>query len=90
MVLESKKFQITNESGLHARPISALVETINKYQSEVTLEKDGIKVNGKSIMGIMMLAAECGSEILVEAHGPDAQQVLTALEELIKNNFYEE
>lgn len=85
-----KKIEIKNKQGLHARPASMLVRTLSKFKSDVFLAKDGIRVNGKSIMGVMMLAAEKGSVLDVEIHGEDENDALQALEELFENNFYED
>ena len=81
--------QIVNKNGLHARPAAELVKISSKYQSEVTLVKDGMEVNGKSIMGVMMLAAECGSSIGLRADGPDASDAVEAIALLIANRFGE-
>jgi len=90
MATLSKTFTILNEVGIHARPASMLVQCLLGFESEVFIEKDGKRVNGKSIMGILMLAAGRGSQILVEADGPDAQQALEAVENLIRNKFGED
>jgi phosphocarrier protein len=81
--------QIVNKNGLHARPAAEIVKISAKYQSEITLVKDGMEVNGKSIMGVMMLAAECGSSLLMRAEGADADAALEALATLITNKFGE-
>ena len=82
-------FTITNQAGLHARPCALLVETVQPFGSEVFITKDGESVNGKSIMGVMMLAAEFGSQIDVLARGDDADEVLAAIGELIAGKFDE-
>ena len=79
-----KKIIINNSSGLHARPAALFVQIANKYDSEVILRKGIQEVNGKSIMGIMMLAAECGSEIIIQVEGDDAQEALKELEDFLK------
>jgi len=79
-----KKIIINNSSGLHARPAALFVQIANKYNSEVILKKGIQEVNGKSIMGIMMLAAECGSEIIIQVEGDDAQEALKELEDFLK------
>jgi phosphotransferase system HPr (HPr) family protein len=79
-----KKIKIKNISGLHARPAALFVQIANKYDSEVILRKGIQEVNGKSIMGIMMLAAEYGSEIVLQVEGDDAQEALKELEEFLK------
>jgi phosphocarrier protein HPr len=81
--------QIANKNGLHARPAAEIVKISAKFQSEITLVKDGMEVNGKSIMGVMMLAAECGSSLLLRAEGADADAVVDALATLIANKFGE-
>ena len=81
--------QIVNKNGLHARPAAEIVKVSAKFQSEITLVKDGMEVNGKSIMGVMMLAAECGSALVLRAEGEDAEGALDALAELIANRFGE-
>ncbi|MCY7379465.1 MAG: HPr family phosphocarrier protein [Gemmatimonadaceae bacterium] len=81
--------QIVNKNGLHARPAAEIVKISARFQSEITLVKDGMEVNGKSIMGVMMLAAECGSSLLMRADGDDADAALDALSTLIVNKFGE-
>ncbi len=83
-------FTICNKLGLHARASAKLVACINNYDSEVQLEKDGVKVNGKSILGVMMLAAAKGTTITVHASGSDAERALQAIGELIHDRFGEE
>ena len=80
---------IVNRDGLHARPAARIVRLASSFNSEVELAKDGVGVNGKSIMGVMMLAAECGSSITIRADGPDAEQAVTALAELVASGFGE-
>ncbi len=81
--------QIANKNGLHARPAAEIVKISARYQSEITLVKDGLEVNGKSILGVMMLAAECGSSLVLRAHGADADAAVDALATLIVNKFGE-
>lgn len=83
-------FVITNQLGLHARPSALFVKIASRYQSDVTVEKDGNVVSGKSIMGLMTLEAGMGSRMTVTAEGKDAAEVLDEIEELIANKFYEE
>ncbi len=85
-----KKFVIRNKLGLHARPAALFVRTANRFQSEITIQKGKQKVNGKSIMGVMMLAAGPGSHITVYISGPDAQHAMAEIEKLIEHNFGEE
>jgi len=81
---------IVNKLGMHARPSAMLVTEASRYASEVWLTKNGARVNGKSIMGVMMLAAEKGSQILVEVIGPDEEAALAALIKVIESGFGEE
>ena len=83
-------FTIRNRLGLHARAAALLVKTANKFTSEVTIEKDGLEVNGKSIMGILMLAASRGTKITLKVEGRDSVQALQTLGRLIENKFGEE
>lgn len=86
-----KKFvKITNKHGLHARPAAHLVKVAGRFDSDIKIYKDGLEVNGKSIMGVMMLAAEPGSELEFVIDGPDEEQAMEAILDLIKNNFYED
>jgi phosphocarrier protein len=81
--------QILNKNGLHARPAAEIVKLAAKYRSEITISRDGTEVNGKSIMGVMMLAAECGASIVLRANGEDAEQAIDAIATLIANKFGE-
>lgn len=80
---------IVNSLGLHARPAAQIVRTASGFTAEVELVKDGMAVNGKSIMGVMMLAAECGSNLTLRANGPDEVQVIDALLALVARGFGE-
>jgi len=82
--------KITNKHGLHARPAAHLVKVAGQFESDVKIYKDGLEVNGKSIMGVMMLAAEPGSEIELVVEGPDEQEAFRAIVELFENKFYED
>lgn len=84
-----KTLVVQSKMGIHARPAAMIVRLTSKFKGEVFFEKDDEQVNGKSIMGLMMLAAGCGSKIRVTAHGPDAAQLLDALEELFARKFDE-
>jgi len=86
----TKDFKVSNKLGIHARPAAMFVKTANRFSCEIFVEKDGEKVNGKSIMGLMMLAAGPGSKLTVHAQGHDASQALTELETLINRKFDEE
>jgi len=85
-----KEVTIINKLGLHARAAAKLVNVATKYSSLIEIEKDGQRVNGKSIMGVMMLAAGQGSNIRLLADGDDASESLTDIENLINNYFDEE
>ena len=85
-----KEVTILNKLGLHARPAAMFVRVANKHRAEIWIEKDGEQVNGKSIMGLMMLAAGPGSRIVISAEGADAQNALNELELLIQRRFDEE
>ena len=86
----SRELLIINKRGLHARASAKVVEAAARFQSEITIIKDGTRVNARSIMGLMMLAASLGSEIGVEADGPDADAAMTAMLALIDAKFGEE
>jgi phosphocarrier protein HPr len=86
----SKDLVIENRNGLHARPAALFVKTASRFRAEVWVEKDEERVNGKSIMGLMMLAAGKGSVLKVTAEGEDAYSVIGELESLIKTRFGEE
>ena len=81
------QLQIRNQLGLHARACALFVKTASRFKSEVLVSRDGLEVNGKSIMGVMMLAAEEGSMILVKAIGADEGDALSAIQELVDGKF---
>lgn len=81
---------IPNKYGLHARPAAELVKTAHQFECEIWIRKDDLEVNGKSIMGVMMLAAECGSEITIRASGADADAAVHAIASLVERGFGEE
>lgn len=85
-----KNFRIKNKLGLHARPAALLAQTASKFESKISILKDGQEVDGDSILGIMMLAAEFGSEIVVTANGKDEKEAIKQIEELFKRKFDEE
>ena len=85
-----KEITIINRLGLHARPAAMFVRIASRYRSEVWVEKDGEQINGKSIMGLMMLAAGQGSKLTIRCEGPDAGKLLEELEELIQQKFNED
>lgn len=84
-----KSAKIVNKLGLHARPSAMLVTAASKFNSEVFFTKNGLRVNGKSILGVMMLAAEMGSELLIEVDGPDEEQALNEILQVIESKFGE-
>ena len=86
----TREFQIANKLGIHARPAAMFVRVTNKFVCNIFVEKDGEKVNGKSIMGLMMLAAGPGSKIKVYAIGHDASHALAEIEALINRKFDED
>lgn len=87
---QSRVLTIKNKLGMHARAASLFVQTANKYDSDITIAKGDQKVNAKSIMGILILAAACGTEVTVMARGSDATAALDAIEDLIDRRFDEE
>jgi len=87
--MPERTVQIVNKLGLHARPAAEIVKTAARYKSEITIVRDELEVNGKSIMGVMMLAAEFGSTILLRAEGADADAALDALAALAAAKFGE-
>jgi phosphocarrier protein len=88
MMME-RTVEIVNKNGLHARPAAEIVKLSSKFQCEITIVRDDLEVNGKSIMGVMMLAAEYGSNIVVRANGPDAEQAVNAIADLVAAKFGE-
>ena len=88
MMME-RTVEIVNKNGLHARPAAEIVKLSTRFKAEITIVRDDLEVNGKSIMGVMMLAAEFGSTVLVRANGPDAEQAVNAIAELVAAKFGE-
>src|SRR5207248_4140527 len=86
----TKDFLVANKLGIHARPAAMFVKTANRFACDVFVEKDGEKINGKSIMGLMMLAAGPGSKLLLHVRGTDAQHAIAELEALVQRKFDEE
>lgn len=84
-----KKVTIVNDAGLHARPAAALVKLASKFESDFYIHMYGYRVNGKSILGVMTLAAEKGAELELELDGPDEKEALNAITELIESGFGE-
>lgn len=86
----TKEITIQNRNGLHARPAAMFVKIASRFRAEVWVEKDGERVNGKSIMGLMMLAAGKGSKLQIVAEGSDAEKAVTEIEQLVQTRFGEE
>lgn len=86
----SVEVKIANKYGLHARPAAEFVKLANRFSSDIWVRKDDVEVSGKSIMGVMMLAAEHGSTIVIRAAGEDSNDALVALESLVSSRFGEE
>jgi phosphocarrier protein HPr len=84
-----RSVQVINRNGLHARPAAEIVKAAARFRSDITIVRDDLEVNGKSIMGVMMLAAECGSSITIRADGPDAEQAVNAIGQLVAEGFGE-
>jgi phosphocarrier protein HPr len=85
-----KELTISNKLGIHARPAALFVKTANRFACEIFVEKDGEKINGKSIMGLMMLAAGPGSKVILHVRGTDAAAAIAELEALVQRKFDEE
>ena len=86
----TKELTVVNKLGIHARPAAMFVKTANRFACDIFVEKDGEKINGKSIMGLMMLAAGPGSKLTIHANGNDATQAIAEIEDLLKRKFDEE
>ena len=87
--MNERKVKVTNPLGVHARPAAMLVQTAAKFKSEIWLSKDGHEVNGKSMLGVMTLAAEMGSTVIVRAEGPDEDKAVEALVRVFEIRFGE-
>ena len=87
--MPEREAKIVNKLGIHSRPAAEIVKTAGKFKSNITIVRDDLEVNAKSIMGVMMLAAECGATIVVRATGDDAEAALDALFAVIANKFGE-
>ncbi len=85
-----KKVRIPNKLGIHARPAQQFTSLAKQFESEITVEKDGNIANGKSILSLLMLVADYGSEIIIRAEGPDEQEAVEALAKLVEEGFGEE
>ena len=88
--MTQKELTVKNRLGLHARPAALFVQTAAKFRSEIKVSKGEVEVNGKSVMGLMMLAAECGSKVKVVAEGSDEKKALDELSQLFDRKFDEE
>jgi phosphocarrier protein len=88
--MKEKNVKIVNKLGLHARPASLIVQTAMAFSSNINIIKDETKVDAKSIMGILMLAAACGTELTLQTDGPDEEQALEKMVEIFNNGFGEE
>lgn len=86
----SNDIEVVNRLGLHARPAAMVVKAASEFEAEVFLVKDGTRINAKSIMGVMMLAAECGSTLTIEAEGPDAEAAVAAVAKTFATKFGED
>lgn len=86
----TRDFAIQNRYGIHARPAALFVKTASRFQADITIEKDQVKVSGKSIMGLMTLVAGFGSTVRVTADGNDAEEAIDAIGRLIEQKFFEE
>jgi phosphotransferase system HPr (HPr) family protein len=84
-----REVEIVNRAGMHARPAAEFVKTAGRFSCEIRVEKDGLEVNGKSIMGVLMLAAEHGSRLRLSARGADAEDAVDALSDLVGRGFEE-
>jgi len=89
-MMHVQEMKIINRLGLHARAAAQLVKLANRFESEIMIEKDGETVNAKSIMGILMLAAVCGSTISVKIEGADAEAAMTAIQQMVDDGFGED
>ena len=90
MSISSHVFTIINDKGLHARASARFVEVVEKFESEATVEKDGLEASGSSIMGLLMLVASKGTTIKVMSNGKDSEELISALDNLIKSKFGED
>lgn len=87
--MPERNVTVSNKLGLHARPAAEIVKVAGKFKSQITIVRDDMEVNGKSIMGVMMLSAEQGATLVLRAEGDDAQQALDAIEKLVEGKFGE-
>jgi phosphocarrier protein len=89
MAVAQRTVRIINELGLHARPAAEFVKVASRFRAEIAVSKDDVAVNAKSVLGVMTLAAECGSALLIRAEGDDAEAAVIALATLVQNGFHE-
>jgi phosphocarrier protein HPr len=87
--MAERSVQIVNRNGLHARPAAEIVKAASKFKSDITIVRDDLEVNGKSIMGVMMLAAEFGATLQLRARGPDEEEAVNTLASLVASKFGE-
>ncbi len=87
--MTERRVTVVNSHGIHARPAAEIVKTAAKFKANITIVRDDLDVNGKSIMGVMMLAAECGAEVLIRAEGEDEAAAIDALAALVASKFGE-
>lgn len=85
-----REVTIQNRFGIHARPAALFVKTANRFQSDISVEKDGQRVSGKSIIGLMTIEGYQGASLRLSANGPDATEALDALEDLVLQKFFED
>ena len=88
-LMAERTVTIVNKLGIHARPAAEIVKLASRFNANITISREDLEVNGKSIMGVMMLAAECGSTVDLKADGADAEQAINALDKLIQDGFGE-
>jgi phosphocarrier protein len=88
-MVETRTYEITNRLGIHARVAARIVETVRRFQAEIYLEKDGVEVNGRSILGILTLYCPRGSRVTIRSEGDDASEAIEALGRLIEDKFGE-
>ena len=87
--MPERTVEVVNEAGIHARPAAEIVKVAAKFRTDVIIVRDELEVNAKSIMGVMMLAAECGSTVLLKAEGDDAEAAIAAIADVITSGFGE-
>jgi len=87
VVVAERRVRVPNRLGMHARPAAELVKLSVRFQSEIHLSRDGLSVNGKSIMGVLMLAAEMGTELVIRGEGPDAEEAVEVLGDFVERGF---